>query len=165
MIKLKDILSEGLSTSDIQSIVNEVYPKVIKYFGKKGSVPKIEIHNSIYARLSGVEGMVGEANPHAEYDHERNKIYLYKPKMTNREQVIRSIIHEYTHSKQDISKIEKYRKLGLAKLLSSKFILECKQRGLKPKWDCYQNNFSSNKLAKSLGFKNYSKPYNFSIYK
>ena len=115
MIKLKDILSEGLSTNQIKSIVDEVYPKIIKYFGKKGTVPKIEIHNSIYARLSGVEGMVGEANPHAEYDHERNKIYLYKPKMSDREQVIRSIIHEFTHSKQDISKIEKYRKLGYKK--------------------------------------------------
>lgn len=69
------------------------------------------------------------------------------------------------HREIDVFTEKKYRKLGLAKLLSSKFILECKQRGLKPKWDCYQNNFSSNKLAKSLGFKNYSKPYNFSIYK
>ena len=63
----------------------------------------------------------------------------------------------------DITTLEKFRKLGLAKVLVYKFILECKKRGLEPKWDCYKDNFASNKLALALGFKNIKKAYNFMI--
>lgn len=63
----------------------------------------------------------------------------------------------------DIVTTEKFRKQGLAKLLASQFILECKRKGLEPKWDCYKDNFASNKLALSLGFKKVLKEYNFII--
>ena len=32
MIKLKDILSEGMSSRDIMDVVNKVYPKIVKAF-------------------------------------------------------------------------------------------------------------------------------------
>ena len=63
----------------------------------------------------------------------------------------------------DIVTLEKFRNLGLAKVLAYKFILECKKKGLEPRWDCYKNNFASNKLALSLGFKKKLKPYDFII--
>ena len=57
MIKLKHILSEGMSQRDIMEIVNKVYPQIVKDLG--GSACKVEVHNNIYKRLDavGIEGM------------------------------------------------------------------------------------------------------------
>jgi hypothetical protein len=68
-----------------------------------------------------------------------------------------------TQREIDIVTLEKFRKLGLAKVLACQFIFECKKKGLEPRWDCYKDNFASNKLALSLGFKNNIKSYNFII--
>jgi len=116
MIKLKDILLEGrMGKDEIMSIVKRVYPKIASSLGAgKRGIPKVSVHSSIYARLSGVEGMLGTANPHAEYDWDTNEIFLYHPKMSDEEQVIRSLLHEFTHSKQDIEKMKKYREKGYA---------------------------------------------------
>jgi len=108
-------LTEARSTmnkKEILSIVNKVYPKIIKNLGKgKEGIAKVEVHNNIYARVSGIEGSEGEANPHAQYERHVNTIYLYTPRMTDEEQVIRSLLHEYTHSLQDPKNKEKHRKL------------------------------------------------------
>ena len=114
MIKLIDILLEiKLSREEILVIIERSYPKITKYFkpGERG-VPEVELHNTIQARLSGIENMVGEENPHGEYDWDNNKIYLYLPRMISVEQIIRSLIHEYIHSTQDIEQMEKNRELG-----------------------------------------------------
>jgi len=113
MIKLKDILIEGINK---QNVVDRVYPLIVKDLGRaRRGTPKVEFHTNIYVRVSGIEGMEGEANPHAEYDWENNKIYLYTPKMTNEEEIIRGLLHEYTHAKQDPKKMDEYRKLGYKK--------------------------------------------------
>jgi len=110
MIKLKDILLEGL---DKQSVVDRVYPLIVKDLGKAlRGTPKVEFHTNIYVRVSGIEGSEGEANPHAEYNWEANEIYLYTPRMTNEEEIIRGLLHEYTHATQDPKKMDKYRELG-----------------------------------------------------
>jgi hypothetical protein len=115
LIKLKAILLEKLSKDEITDIVERVYPKIVSKLGKgKRRIPKVSVHSSIYARLSGVEGMMGTANPHAEYDWDTNEIFLYSPRMTNEEEVIRALIHEYTHSKQDYDTMLKYRNKGYA---------------------------------------------------
>ena len=115
MIKLKDILLEGLDKNIIMSIVKRVYPKIVSSLGRsRKGTPKVSVHSSIYTRLSGVEGMMGTANPHAEYDWDTNEIFLYSPRMTNEEQVIRALLHEYTHATQDYEKMKKYRKKGYA---------------------------------------------------
>ena len=73
MIKLKDILTEAI---DRKAIVNKVYPQIVKNLGRaRKGTPKVEFHTNIYARLSGIEGMTGDDNPHAEYDWDKNKIY------------------------------------------------------------------------------------------
>ena len=70
-IKLKDILLEGF---DRQSVVDRVYPQIVKNLGRaRRGTPKVEFHQNIYVRVSGIEGMEGQANPHAEYDWEKIK--------------------------------------------------------------------------------------------
>ena len=95
-----------------QIIINQVYSKIKEYYGK-GSLdyPKIELHKDIYARLSGDEEQSGihSSTSKAQYDDETNVIYIYYPNMMNEEDVIRSIIHEYTHYKQDHTLFQKYR--------------------------------------------------------
>ena len=95
-----------------QIIINQVYSKIKEYYGK-GSLdyPKIELHKDIYARLSGDEEQSGEhsSTSKAQYDDETNVIYIYYPNMMNEEDVIRSIIHEYTHYKQDHKLFKQYR--------------------------------------------------------
>ena len=101
MIKLKDILLEGMSSRDIMDIVNKVYPKIVKDLG--GSACKVEVHNNIYKRLGavGIEDLMKDNNPYAQYDWEKRKIYLYSSATNTEEQVIRSLLHEHTHSRQN----------------------------------------------------------------
>ena len=64
MIKLKDILLESFNRKEAQSIVDRVYPQIINDLGKAlRGIPKVEFHQNIYARVSGIDGMEGEANP------------------------------------------------------------------------------------------------------
>ena len=96
-----------MKQKEIQEIINKVYTKIAdNYSGVV--IPKVELHNSIYARLSGISEMSGEVNPHAEYDWYTNKIHLYIPKMKDEEQIIRSLIHECVHSTQPKRVFDKY---------------------------------------------------------
>ena len=116
MIKLKDILLEGMARKDIQSVIDRVYPQIVKNLGRaRRGVPKVEMHNNIYVRLSGDAEAQGEANPDAEYEWNKNEIYLYLPKMKSEEAIIKALLHEYTHATQDPKKREENRKRGYAK--------------------------------------------------
>ena len=103
-----------MTTDEIQIIIDKAYPLIQKYYGK-GSLdyPKLELHRDIYARLSGDEEAEGEHSKtsKAEYDDETNIIYVYYPNMMNEEDVIRSIIHEYTHYRQDHKLFKQYRQM------------------------------------------------------
>ena len=44
----------------------------------------------------------------------KNKIYLYTPRMTSEEEIIKALLHEYTHATQDRKKFEIYREKGYA---------------------------------------------------
>ena len=117
MIKLKDILLEGMSQNTIQDIVDRVYPQIVNDLGKSkygNKAPKIELHRDIYARVSGIEGMEGEhsSSSEAEYNDYENKIFIYYPNMKDEKHVIQSLLHEYTHALQDPTKWEEYRKGG-----------------------------------------------------
>ena len=104
MIRLKDILLEGMSKGDIIKIVNRIYPDIIKNLGRaRKGTPKIEVHNNVYARYSGID---------AEFVHEDNTIYLYKAALNSEEDVIRAMLHEYTHATQDPKKIKQGREKG-----------------------------------------------------
>jgi len=101
-----------MTTDEIQIIVDKVYPKIQKYYGKGSlDIPKIELHKDIYARLSGDEEQRGEhsSTSKAQYDENTNIIYIYYPNIMNEEDIIKSIIHEYTHYKQDHKLFKQYR--------------------------------------------------------
>tara|TARA_R100000005_G_C4983333_1_gene192408 strand:- start:8 stop:427 length:420 start_codon:yes stop_codon:yes gene_type:complete len=107
VIKLKQILFEGMSTKEIMFVVNKVYPHIVKALG--GKAVKVEVHNNIYRRLGAVgeEDLLKNDNPYAEYDWDVKKIYLYKSAINNVEQIIRSLLHEHTHTMQNRKKFEK----------------------------------------------------------
>ena len=106
-----------MTIDEIQIIIDKAYPKIQDHYNKKYGetsnldIPKIEMHKDIYARLSGDEEQSGEHSDtsEAQYDDKANVIYIYYPNMINKEHVIRSIIHEYTHYKQDHSLFSKYK--------------------------------------------------------
>jgi hypothetical protein len=111
VIKLKTLLFEGLNTKEIQSIIDRVYPQIIKNLGAtRKATPRVTLHNNPYARLSGIEDMIGDTNDHAEYDWQTNEIYIYIQAMRTIEDVIRSLLHEYTHAKQSHTQGEEYAK-------------------------------------------------------
>ena len=114
-IKLKDILSEGLSKNKVQSIVDRIFPQIVQDRGKgKQGIPKINLHHDIYARLSGIDDMTGEDSDttKAQWVYEDNTIYIYYTNMKNEEDVIRSVLHEFEHTHQDHEQYIRYREKG-----------------------------------------------------
>ncbi len=109
-------INESLSRSQAKKIVDRVLPMIVKNLGRaRQGRPTVEIHKNIFARLSGIDNMTGEDNPSAEFELETNKIYLYAPGFETEEQVIRSLLHEYTHAQQDPKHKERNRRLGYKK--------------------------------------------------
>tara|TARA_Y100001938_G_C8089612_1_gene434244 strand:+ start:763 stop:1188 length:426 start_codon:yes stop_codon:yes gene_type:complete len=108
MIKLKSLIYEGPNPSQIMEIVHAVYPYIVKDLG--GRKLKVEVHNNIYRRLGAVgeDDLMKQNNPYAQYDWDTKKIYLYASAITNVEQVIRSLLHEHTHSRQNKKKFDYY---------------------------------------------------------
>ena len=101
-----------MTTDEIQQIIDYAYPKIQAYYGKGGlPIPPVELHVDIYARLSGDPEARGEASKSskAEYDDKTNEIYIYYPNIKDEEDLLRSLVHEYTHYKQDHSLFQKYR--------------------------------------------------------
>ena len=109
------IESEAMSRDKVQSIVDRVFPQIVndRGVGRQG-LPKIELHSDIYARHSGIEGMEGELShsSKAEWVDEENAIYVYYPTMTDEEDVIRSVLHEFEHTHQDPEEYEAYKAQG-----------------------------------------------------
>ncbi len=103
-----------MTIDEIQQIIDYAYPNIQKYYGK-GSLdfPKIELHRDIYARLSGDEEQSGEhsSTSKAQYDEDTNVIYIYYPNMENEEDILRALIHEYTHYRQDHKLFKQYRQM------------------------------------------------------
>ena len=101
-----------MKPDEIQPIVDYAYPKIQKYYGTgKLSIPPIKFHHDIYARLSGDDKQRGEHSKttKAQYDENTNIIWIYYPNIKNEEDVLRSLIHEYTHYKQDHKLFKKYK--------------------------------------------------------
>ena len=95
---------------NVQNIINKVYPIIAKDY--KCSA-KVELHNNIFARLSGISEMSGEDNACAEYDWSENKIYIYTTNMNNEEDIIKALIHECVHSTQNKELFDAYYLIGL----------------------------------------------------
>ncbi len=106
MIKLKDILLEGMNKKAIMDIVKKVYPQIVKALG--GKKLKVEVHNNIWNRVGavGAKELMEDDNPAAEYDWDKKKIYVYYAGAENIEEIIRSLLHEHTHSLQNKKKFD-----------------------------------------------------------
>jgi hypothetical protein len=106
MIKLKDILLEGMSKNKIMDVVKKVYPQIVKDLG--GKALPIEVYSSIWNRVDavGAEELMEDDNPAAEYDWDNKKIYVYYSGAKNIEEIIRSLLHEHTHSLQNKKKFD-----------------------------------------------------------
>ena len=89
---------------NIQKIVNRVYPDIKEYFGNES---KVKLYKNIYERLN-VEGVDEDYVSYAEYLWDSDEIVLYTDNMESEEDIIRSLIHECVHSKQDYDIYEAY---------------------------------------------------------
>ncbi|MDA9112040.1 hypothetical protein N9J42_01005 [bacterium] len=106
-----------MTKREVKEIINEVYPKIEKYYGYSKFIPHctpyVELHHNIYARYSGEEEAQGdEDNCHAEFDRTDNSIVVYYPNMENREHVIQTLVHEYQHYLQSPSWFKRYYDMG-----------------------------------------------------
>tara|TARA_R110000803_G_scaffold24814_2_gene59520 strand:- start:10 stop:408 length:399 start_codon:yes stop_codon:yes gene_type:complete len=106
--------------SEVQLIIDEVYPKIEKYYGLSkfhSCTPFIELHHNIYVRITGEDEWDEiisevECNPDAEYDKDDNTIIIYHPKMETKKHIIETLIHEYQHYLQSYSWMMRYYKMG-----------------------------------------------------
>ena len=106
-----------MTKEQVHQIVEEVYPKIEKYYGYSKFTPEctpyIELHHNIYARYSGEEDAQGEEDKcHAEYDRIDNSIVIYYPQMKDREHIIQTLVHEYQHYLQSPSWMKRYYNMG-----------------------------------------------------
>ena len=83
----------------VQQIIDDVYPKITKHYGKHISyeVPKVEVHTNIFARLSNNEDMEGDSCPSGEFCKDENKIFIYFPYIKDKIDLIKALLHEYRH--------------------------------------------------------------------
>lgn len=106
-----------MTREEVHQIVEEVYPKIEKYYGYSKFTPEctpyIELHHNIYARYSGEEDAQGEEDKcHAEYDRIDNSIVIYYPQMKDRKHIIQTLVHEYQHYLQSPSWMKRYYNMG-----------------------------------------------------
>lgn len=108
-IKLfEEFINEGLSPRKIESMIKKVYPQVVKDLG--GKAKKVEVYENIWDRLGavGIEDLIEEqGNPNAQYDPDADIIYIYSDVTNTAEQIIRSLLHEHTHTIQDQREFKK----------------------------------------------------------
>ena len=108
-IKLfEDFINEGLSHRKIVSIIKKVYPQIVKDLG--GKAKKVEVYENIWDRIGAVavEDLIEEqGNPNAQYDPDADIIYIYSDVTNTPEQIIRSLLHEHTHTIQDQKEFKK----------------------------------------------------------
>ena len=106
--KSKKKVSESLSQINIQEISDRVYPLIVQDLG--GQIKPVEVHPNMWDRLGAVavdDLKREQGNPDAQYDPYDNKIYLYSEKMLTEEDIIRSLLHEHTHTLQDQEEFKK----------------------------------------------------------
>ena len=133
----RQYLKENMSEEKVQSIADRVFPQIVRDRGMPlQGEPIVELHRDIYARYSDIKGMKGEVSEEAkaEFVDEDNTIYVYYPNMTNEEDVIRSLLHEFEHAHQDPEQYEDYREQGFDGLENP---YEVDARNAEKKWKDY----------------------------
>jgi|TARA_R110002167_G_scaffold76010_1_gene211930 hypothetical protein len=98
-----------MKVKDIKNIVDKVYPSISKDYNCNA---KVELFNNIFDRLDSIPA-TGEVSGMAEYHWDKNKIFVYTDFMKNKEDIVRSLIHESVHSNQSYELYEAYYECGL----------------------------------------------------
>ena len=100
-----------MKQDEVQNILDYAYPLIKSYFGKgKLDYPKINTsHKNTYAMHSGEPEAEGEHSSTSIAEYYMGTIYLYLPNITNEEQLLRALVHEYTHYTQNSELFAKYR--------------------------------------------------------
>ena len=87
-----------MNKDKISKVVDKVYPQIVKKLG--GKQAKIKLHHDIYERLGAINNEEFSENPSAEYNYGDKTIYLYYSAIDSTEEIIKSLLHEHTHSMQ-----------------------------------------------------------------
>lgn len=101
-------INEALNQRQIEKLIKRVYPQIVKDLG--GEAKPVEVHNTIWNRIGavGIEDLIREqGNPNAQYDPDAEVIYIYSDVTNTPEQIIRSLLHEHTHTIQDQKEFKK----------------------------------------------------------
>ena len=123
-----------MNNKEIINIVKQVQPLMSRVYNTDC---KVELHNNVYERLSGIEGMTGEYKPHGEYDWDSDKIYLYTNRMNSVKQVIKTLLHETVHSTQSKELFDYYYDIGHT---YDSHPFECQARYHEKYWKSYKTN-------------------------
>ena len=87
-----------MNKEQINKIVDKVYPLIVNKLG--GKQANVKLYHNIYDRLGAINNE-DTKNPSAEYDYSTKTIYLYYSAIDSTEEIIKSLLHEHTHSMQD----------------------------------------------------------------
>ena len=101
-------INESLNQRQIEKLIQKVYPKIVKELG--GEAKPVEVYDNIWDRLGAVavdDLNREQGNPNAQYNPDDDIIYIYSEVTNNVEQVIRSLLHEHTHTIQDQKEFKK----------------------------------------------------------
>lgn len=104
----EEFINEALSQSRIEKIIKRVYPQIVKDLG--GEAKSVEVYENMWDRLGAVavdDLKLEQGNPNAQYDPDEDIIYIYSEVTNTSEQIIRSLLHEHTHTIQDQKEFKK----------------------------------------------------------
>jgi hypothetical protein len=99
-----------LKKTEVQNIVNKIYPKIKKHYGLSDfypEFPEVKLHHNIYARITGIDEMEGDCDPDADFERDSNTIWIYWPKASSPQWIAETILHEYTHYLQDATEMQR----------------------------------------------------------
>ena len=104
----EEYINEAFSDAQIEKLIKKVYPKIVKDLG--GEAKPVEVYDNMWDRLGAVavEDLKREqGNPNAQYNPADDIIYIYSEMTNTPEQIIRSLLHEHTHTIQDQKEFKK----------------------------------------------------------
>ena len=104
----EEYVNEAFSDAQIEKLIKKVYPKIVKDLG--GEAKPVEVYDNMWDRLGAVavdDLKREQGNPNAQYNPDDDIIYIYSEMTNTPEQIIRSLLHEHTHTIQDQKEFKK----------------------------------------------------------
>jgi hypothetical protein len=104
-----------MNIEKIKSIVEEVVPKLVRKYGHSkfaDTLPYVEYEKNVFSEEEVLTSEDKKDCPYGEYDTIDNSIVIYYPKMKTKEQLVKTLIHEYQHYLQSPSWMTRYYNMG-----------------------------------------------------